>query len=141
MKKAIRSTNFFPDPPKAKNLGIWMDHAHAHLIQFASDDPVTTDVISNPFTHRNKAHSLGKSEEGMHQKEQEEQTKYYHQLGVIIRNFHDVVMFGPTNAKVELLNILRDDHQFEHVRLETRDSDKMTQNQQQAFVRDYFSAR
>ena len=118
-----------------------MDHAHAHLMQFASDDPVTTDIISNPFTHRNKANSLGKSEEGMHQKEQQEQTEYYQKLGVIIRNFQDVVLFGPTNAKMELLNILRADHHFEHVRLETRESDKMTQNQQQAFVRNYFLAR
>jgi hypothetical protein len=141
MKKALISTDFFPDAPKAKNLGIWMDHAHAHLMQFASDDPVTTDIISNPFTHRNKASSLGKSEEGMHQKEQQEQTEYYQKLGVIIRNFQDVVLFGPTNAKMELLNILRADHHFEHVRLETRESDKMTQNQQQAFVRNYFLAR
>lgn len=138
--KKIKSFDVLPDLPKAKNLGIWMDHAHAHLMEFAID-PITTKIISNPFTHRDKAHSLGKSEEGMHQKEQQEQAKYYRELGAIICNFEDVVLFGPTNAKVELLNILRADHQFEHVRLETRESDKMTQNEQQAFVRDYFTAR
>jgi hypothetical protein len=138
--KTTKPFDVLPDPPKAKNLGIWMDHAHAHLVEFATD-PITTNLISNPFTHRDKAHSLGKSEEGMHQKEQQEQAKYYGKLGAIIRNFQDVVLFGPTNAKVELLNILRADHQFEHVRLETRESDKMTQNEQQAFVRSYFSAR
>src|ERR1700683_210744 len=138
--KKTKSFDFFPDLPKAKNLGIWMDHAHAQLMEFAID-PITTNIISNPFTHRDKVHSLGKSEEGMHQKEQQGQAKYYRELGAIIRNFEDVVLFGPTNAKVELLNILRADHQFEHVRLETRESDKMTQNEQQAFVRNYFSAR
>ena len=138
--KKTKSFDVLPDLPKAKNLGIWMDHAHAHLMEFAID-PITTNIISNPFTHRDKTHSLGRSEEGMHQKEQQEQAKYYRELGAIIRNFKDVVLFGPTNAKVELLNILRADHQFEHVRLETRESDKMTQNEQQAFVRDYFSAR
>jgi hypothetical protein len=138
--KKIKLTDVLSDLPKAKNLGVWMDHAHAHLVEFATD-PITTKLISNPFTHRDKAHSLGKSEEGMHQKEQQEQAKYYLELGAIIRNFEDVVLFGPTNAKVELLNILRADHQFEHVRLETRESDKMTQNEQQAFVRNYFSAR
>lgn len=138
--KKTKTFDVLPDLPKAKNLGIWMDHAHAHLVEFAID-PITTNIISNPFTHRDKAHSLGKGEEGMHQKEQQEQAKYYLELGAIIRNFQDVVLFGPTNAKVELLNILRADHQFEHVRLETRESDKMTQNEQQAFVRNYFSAR
>ena len=138
--KKTKLSDFFPAPPKAKNLGIWMDHAHAHLMEFATD-PITTVIISNPFTHRDKEHSLGKSEDGMHQKEQQEQARYYKELGAIIRNFQDVVLFGPTNAKVELLNILRADHQFEHVRLEIRESDKMTQNEQQAFVRNYFSAR
>jgi hypothetical protein len=140
MKKTTKSSDFLPDPPKAKNLGIWMGHTDAHLMEFTTD-PITTNIVSNPFTHRDKAQSLGKSEEGMHQKEQQEQAKYYGKLGAIISNFQDVVLFGPTNAKVELLNILRADHQFEHVRLETRESDKMTQNEQQAFVRDYFSAR
>jgi hypothetical protein len=139
----MKTTNPFdilPDLPKTKSLGIWMDHAHAHLMEFGTD-PITTVIVSNPFTHRDKAHSLSKSEDGMHQKEQMEQAKYYRELGAIIRNFQDVVLFGPTNAKVELLNILRADHQFEHIRLETRESDKMTQNEQQAFVRNYFSAR
>jgi hypothetical protein len=138
--KKTKSFDSLPDPPKAKNLGIWMDHAHAHLIEFTTD-PITTTIVSNPFTHRDKAHSLGKSEDGMHQKEQQEQANYYAKLGTIIRNFQDVVLFGPTNAKVELLNLLRADHHFAHVRLETRESDKMTQNEQQAFVRNYFSAR
>src|SRR5580698_5590286 len=138
--KKTKHFDVLPGLPKAKNLGIWMDHAHAHLVEFATD-PITTKLISNHFTHRDKAHSLGKSEEGMHQKEQQEQANYYRELGAIIRNFEDVVLFGPTTAKVELLNILRADHQFEHVKLETRESDKMTQNEQQAFVRDYFSAR
>lgn len=130
----------FPNLPKAKNLGIWMDHAHAHLMEFAVD-VITTNIISNPFGRREKAHSPGRSEDGMHQKENQQLAQYYQKLGDIIRNFHDVVLFGPTSAKVELLNLLRADHQFEHVRLETRESDKMTQNEQQAFVRNYFASR
>jgi hypothetical protein len=39
------------------------------------------------------------------------------------------------------LNLLRADHQFEKIKLETKDSDKMTQNEQHAFVRDYFTNR
>jgi len=123
-----------------KNLGIWMDHHTAHLMEFTTD-PITTNIISNPFTHRQKEHSLGKSEDGMHHKEQQQQSGYYKQLGNIILNFEDVVLFGPTDAKVELFNLLRADHQFEKIKLETKDTDKMTQNQQHAFVKDYFSNR
>ena len=135
-----KDSDLFPAPLKAKNLGIWMDHAKAHLMEFTTD-PITTNIISNPYSHREKEHSLGKSEDGMHNKEQHSQHEYYKKLGDIIRNFQDVLLFGPTNAKVELLNLLRADHQFEKIRLETKDSDKMTQNEQHAFVKDYFSHR
>src|ERR1700722_10269193 len=106
MKKRTKSSDNLKGTPKAKSLGIWMDHAHAHLMEFTTD-PITTDIVTNPFTHREKAHRLSKGEEGMHEKEQEEQAKYYRKLGAIISNFQDVVLFGPTNAKLELLNILR----------------------------------
>ena len=135
-----KNSDLFPTLPKAKNLGIWMDHANAHLMEFTTD-PITTDIISNPFSHRDKEHSLGKSEDGMHNKEQHSQHEYYKKLGDIIRNFQDVLLFGPTNAKIELLNLLRADHQFEKIKLETKDSDKMTQNEQHAFVREYFTNR
>jgi hypothetical protein len=124
----------------SKNLGIWMDHSNAHLMEFTTD-PITTTIISSRFTHREKEHSLGKSEDGMHQKEQHEQSDYYKKIGEIIKNYQDVLLFGPTSAKLELLNILRADHHFEKIKLETKDSDKMTQNEQHAFVRDYFSQR
>ena len=127
------------DLPKAKNLGIWMDHANAHLTEFTTD-PITINIISNKFAHREKERSLGKNEGGMHNKEQQ-QSDYYKKLGDVIINFSDVVLFGPTSAKSELMNILRADHQFEHIRLDTKESDKMTQNKQHAFVRDYFSNR
>lgn len=140
MTKTTKISTILPEQTKAKNLGIWMDHSHAHLMEFATD-PITTHVISNSFSHHEKALSANKSEDGTHQKEQQELAEYYTKLREIIRNFQHVVLFGPTSAKVELLNLLRADHQFEHVTLETRDSDKMTQNEQQAFVRNYFLDR
>jgi len=45
------------------NLGIWMDHSNAHLMEFTTD-PITTTIISSRFTHRDKEHSIGKSENG-----------------------------------------------------------------------------
>jgi len=62
-------------------------------------------------------------------------------LGDVIKNYEDVIIFGPTNAKSELLNILKADHHFEKIKLEIEQTDKMSQNQQHAFVTDYFSKR
>ncbi len=125
---------------KTKNLGIWMDHSSAHLMEFTTD-PITTEIISSKFTHQEKEHSLSKSENLMHNKEQNQQSAYYKRLGDVIKNYEDVIIFGPTNAKSELLNLLRADHNFENIKLEIEQADKMTQNQQHAFVKDYFSRR
>jgi stalled ribosome rescue protein Dom34 len=122
----------------AKNLGIWMDHSNAHLMEFTTD-PITTTIISSRFTHREKEQSISKSEDGMHQKEQHEQADYYKKIGEAIKNYQEVLLFGPTNAKTELLNLLKADHHFEKIKLETKDADKMTQNEQHAFVRNHFS--
>ena len=123
---------------KAKNLGIWMDHSNAHLMEFTSGT-MATDLIASKFTHEEKGQSLEKSENLMHNKEQHEQSDYYKKLGEVIKNYEEVVLFGPTNAKMELFNILKADHLFAKIKIEVQQADKMTENQQHAFVREYFS--
>ncbi|HSZ84693.1 MAG TPA: hypothetical protein VK787_01610 [Puia sp.] len=122
----------------AKRVGIWMDHSRAHVMEFTAD-PIETKTIESAFTHGVKEQSLGKSENLMHNKEQHQQSEYYKKLGEIIKNFEDVILFGPTNAKVELFNTLKADHLFEKIKIEVKPADKMTENQEHAFVREYFS--
>jgi nucleoside diphosphate kinase len=122
----------------ANKIGIWMDHSNAHLIEYTTD-PIETTTLASDFTHAVKEDTIKKSERLMHHKEQHEQANYYKQLGEIIRNYEDVILFGPTDAKVELFNILRADHNFEKVEIKVHNSDKLTENQQHAFVKDYFS--
>ncbi|MFD2865513.1 hypothetical protein ACFSYC_12500 [Mucilaginibacter antarcticus] len=124
----------------AKSLGIWMDHQNAHIMEFTTD-PIATTSVESKFTHQEKEQTLGRSENLMHNKEQHEEADYYKELGEIIKNYNDVILFGPTDAKVELLNILRKDHRFANIVIEVQSADKMTENQQHAFVREYFSKR
>lgn len=121
-----------------KKLGIWMDHANAHVMEFTID-PIETKTITSKFTHEEKEHSLSLNENLMHNKEQHLQHAYYKKLGETIRNYGEVVLFGPTDAKVELFNILKKDHLFSNVKIEVIQTDKMTENQQHAFVKDHFS--
>ncbi len=123
-----------------RNLGIWMDHASAHLMD-STGVTIETDIIASEFTHEEKAGSLEKSENLMHNKQQHEQATYYKQLGEVIANYDDVILFGATQAKTELYNILRTDHRFEKTRIEVKPTDRLTEHQQEAFVRDYFSKR
>jgi len=121
----------------AKKLGIWMDHSKAHVMEFT--DPIKTTLLSSDFTHQDKENTLGRSENQMHNKEQHLHLEYYKKLGEIIRKYEEVVLFGPTDAKVELFNMLRADHHFSNVKIEVQQTDKMTENQQHAFVKRYFS--
>lgn len=120
-----------------KKLGIWMDHANAHFIEF-SDEPKTTATISLDFDNQDKDETLQRSESEMHNKQQQRQHAYYKKLSAVIKDFSEVVMFGPTNAKSELFNSLRQNHQFDSIKIEVINADKMSDNQQHEFVREYF---
>ncbi len=122
----------------AKKLGIWMDHSSAHLMEF-TNDPIDTKTINSEFTHQVREQTLKKSESLMDHKEQHEEAAYYKKLGEIMQKYDDIILFGPTNAKTELFNILQADHDFETIKIEVMQTDKMTENQQHAFVREYFS--
>jgi hypothetical protein len=122
----------------AKCLGIWMDHSTAHLIEFTAE-PTETKTLVSKFTHQEKEESIGKSEQLMHNKEQHEEHDYYKKLGEVILNYEEVLLFGPTQAKLELLNLLRSDHHFANIKIEIMQADKMTDNQQHAFVKEHFS--
>lgn len=121
-----------------KNLGIWMDHRNANLIEFKSD-AIESKTIESKFTHEEKVFSLVKSESIMHNKQQQQQSEYYQKIAEVITNYNKVILFGPTDAKAELLNLLKADSRFEKIKIEVKQADKMTDNQQQAFVREYFS--
>ena len=75
----------------------------------------------------------------MHNKEQHEQADYYNNLGGIIKNYDSVLLFGPTEAKVELYNVLKSDLRFAKIKINVKQADKMSEKQQHAFVREYFS--
>jgi hypothetical protein len=122
-----------------KNLGIWMDHSNAHIMEFITG-PAETQIIESDFVYEAKEQALGNSENAMHNKEQHQQTEYYKKLGEIIKHYDDVLLFGPTDAKLELFNMLKEDHLFGKVKIEVKQADKMTENQRHAFVKDYFSA-
>jgi hypothetical protein len=119
-----------------KRIGIWMDYAHAHIMEFA--DPILTTIISSEFTHQKKAHSISKSESLMHHQENHLHNEYFKKIIEIIRMYGEVLLFGPTNAKDELFNLIKAEHKFEKIKIEVLPSDHMTENQQHAFVKMHF---
>ncbi len=113
-----------------------MDHENA---RFISNNQLIAVNIESKFNHLEKIKSLANHGENlMHNKEQHLQLDYYNEIADVIKNFDSVVLFGPTEAKNELFNILQSNHLFDKISIEIRNTDKMTNNQQHAFVLEYF---
>lgn len=123
---------------KATCLGIWMDHAKANLMEIT--DTVETKIVESLSADKAaQGDSQEKGDKNTHHKEQQLLSAYYKKLGEVILNYDEVILFGPTDAKTELYNTLQSNYRFQKIKIDVKEADKMTENQQHAFVRDYFS--
>lgn len=119
-----------------KNLGIWMDHSTAHLIDL--NEQKKNHSINSKFDFTVQEEALNRSEKTMHNKRQQLHEAYYKEIGNEILKYDQVLLFGPTNAKTELHNFLKEDSHFKNIRIEEKSADKMTNNEQDAFVKSHF---
>jgi stalled ribosome rescue protein Dom34 len=119
-----------------KNVGIWMDHLNANLIDLEAIDRNRT--ITSKFNYDVQDEAIRKSEKGMHNKRQQLTEDYYKEIADVIVNYDQVLLFGPTNAKTELYNYIADDLHFKDIKIQVEPTDKMTDNQKDAFVKKYF---
>lgn len=119
-----------------KNLGIWMDHLNANLIDLEATDGNRT--ITSKFNYDVQDEAIRKSENGMHNKRQQLTEDYYKEIADVILNYDYVLLFGPTNAKTELHNHIMEDLRFKDIKFTVGPADKMTDNQKDAFVKNYF---
>ena len=123
---------------KIKQLGIWMDHSNAITMELENDTIIQNNIVSES-THQEKESTLAsRGEKHMHVKDQHQQSSYYKKISDVIRNFQDVIIFGPTEAKYELRNLLKEDHLFKDIKIKVRHFDTLTENQMHAFVKEYF---
>ena len=70
----------------------------------------------------------------MHNKRQQMHEK----IGGEILKYNHILLFGPTNAKVELHNYLNKDMHFKDIKIDIESADKMTDNEKDAFVKNHF---
>lgn len=120
-----------------KQLGIWMDHSIANLIGLDVDTKVNKTITAQVGEQDEALNS--RDETLIQNKEQNELSDFFKRLSDEIINYDEVILFGPTNAKTELLNQLKNDHHFDALKIEVKPADNMTENQQQAFVQEHFN--
>lgn len=119
-----------------KRLGIWMDHSIAHVMELTNDSIETRTIESGSKLPKEEQNI--KDERFMLNREQNQLAFFFKELSDIIKDFDDVILFGPTSAKKELLNNLKKNHLFEKIKIEMKTTDKMSENQLHSFVKEYF---
>jgi stalled ribosome rescue protein Dom34 len=121
-----------------KKAGVYMDHTEAIILDFSTSIVVLTSVDAS-WSHHDKMETLSRSETTMHHKAQQKEAAYFKKIAHAIEHFNEIVLFGPTDAKVEFYNDLQAKHLFSNIKIELRRTDQLTENQQSAFVRAYYS--
>lgn len=121
-----------------KRIGIWMNHSIAHIMEFTAGLITTITVESKPYEHGNKFGTV-ENESLSFFNEQHIQNEYYKKLEASIKDCKEVILFGPTYAKVKLYNALRIDKRFAKTKIGVTQADDMTATEQQAFVSNHFS--
>lgn len=117
-----------------------MDHATATLLELVGDTIVLKTIKSNWNSDKEKS-IRRKGESHLHNKEQQATHKYFQTLGDEISAYDQVLLFGNTDAKSEFFNFLTSDNHFANIRIQVKNSDALTENQQIAFANNYFSPK
>jgi stalled ribosome rescue protein Dom34 len=118
-------------------LGIWMDHSSANCMQINGVKLHTTLILSE-FIQQERMQSLTHSEKTMHNKEQQMTSKFFKQISDEIIKADKILLFGPTDAKQELWNLLKEDHHFDEKKIAAETCVHFNEAQQLTFFKDYF---
>lgn len=122
---------------ETKTIGVWMDHSIANIIDLnAAKNNLS---IKSKFTFNVKEEAMTKGEKHMHTKEQQLHDEYYTEIANVVIKYDNILFFGPTNAKTELFNFISKDLHFKDKKINVEPADKMTDNEKNAFVRDYYT--
>jgi stalled ribosome rescue protein Dom34 len=116
-------------------LGVWMDYSRAHLIEFAGRTIQLNHIAAEIVLP--KGECLGKKIRDIRERRRSE---YYRKLAAQIGNYKEVLLFGPNDAKAELLNVLREDKRFSNIKINLEPCERMTENQEHMFVKRYFGS-
>ena len=118
----------------SKQLGIWMDHSTANLIELENDKMVKRTLKITP-SFPGPLENLRLNESLMHNKVQNHQSDFFKELSYVINDYNEVLLFGPTEAKSELLNLLKKNRQFEKIKITVQTSDNLNDNQQERWMK------
>jgi len=135
-----------------KQVGVWIDHSKAHLIGFKGGQVRLLETVESPFERVKRVEEEGRdmsrfspdpehasnNEYKKHHIVQNEINEYLRMMEQKLVSFEDILLFGPGTMKERMKNRLREKKAFEGKWLSVERSDKLTENQLLAFVREFY---
>jgi len=121
----------------SKKIGIWMDYSMAYLMEFSSNPfeikTVESTSFDNTKTYPTNTLSI------LLEKRKRLLYSYYNKIAREINNYDRIILFGPSNAKIELFDVLSEDERFLKTTIEITNTDQMNPAEQHQFIKNYFS--
>jgi len=122
-----------------KQLGIYMDYSNAYLMELIDKNIVSRNIEFESDGKDVHVNSLKQTEKASSKFVRHLQSAYYLELCEIIRNYNQVVLFGPADTKDELFNLLEFDHNFDNIKIKNINTDKMSEIQIHNFLKEYYN--
>ncbi|MGL2967027.1 hypothetical protein [Flavobacterium sp. XGLA_31] len=120
-----------------KRLGVWLDHSVARLMEYSVENH-QVKTLESDIKGLDHQEGVQHSESLLHHKENQNIKAFYKDIIAVLQNYDEIVLFGPTSAKTELYNLIREDHKYDHLKIETKPADKMSPAEEHAFVVHHF---
>jgi hypothetical protein len=121
----------------SKKIGVWMDYSSALIIAF-SERPQEIETIKSEF----KSKLVKEKNNGLqhlYSLAKQCKTDYLEKIAATILNYDKVLLFGPTDAKVELFKMLSDDQRFIKIKTYLKETGNMTINERNKYIRKHFT--
>jgi hypothetical protein len=136
-----------------KQVGVWIDQSKACLVGYNKGKAELIETIDSPYESIKRVEGEVKdmtrfspnpehTSNNEHRKNnitQNELNEYFKLMETKLHPYEDILLFGPGTAKEQLRNRLRENKSFGGKWLSVQPSDKLTENQLLAFVRDFYN--
>jgi len=137
---------------KKSQVGVWLDHSQAHFIKYSQENSFLAETIESPYKRikRDDGESSDSTKFGanpQYSSDNEnrknnialnELSEYFKMLEAKLSEYDEILLFGPSTAKDQLMNRISSKKAFEKKTIYVKNSDKKTNKQLLAFVRDFF---
>lgn len=121
-----------------KPIGIFMDYYTANIMEL-SERPHEIQTIKSKFDLKLKKEK-NKSENYLYTLAQQCKADYFKKIASTILQYDRVLLFGPTKAKTELFNILKQDSHFFKIKTYLKETGRLTRNKRNKFIHEHFTS-